>query len=127
MCCILFKKIVYVLWVLANLYVIYSGGKTCYTYFMAGNTLNAVLTGLAVVGFTLLTAFIIYRDVKSYYNKKNGVKVYPYDCGNCKNNPKSDEGNDKSKCPNKFAEIKLWCGVDECKYWEATEKDDDNS
>ena len=117
MCCILFKKIVYVLWVLANLYVIYSGGKTCYIYYTAGNTLYAVLTGLAVVGFTLLTAFIIYRDVKSYYNKKNGVKVYPYDCGNCKN---------ESECPNKFAKMKLWCDIDECKYWEATENNDNN-
>lgn len=122
----MFKKIVYGLWVLMNIYLIFEWSKQTYQYYVTGNITGAIVRFICIIGFTLLTAFIIYRDIKGYYNKKNGVKVYPHDCGNCKNNPKSDEGNDKSKCPNKFAEMKLWCGVDECKYWEATENDDNN-
>ena len=110
----MFKKIVYVLWVLANLYVIYSGGKSCYIYYTAGNTLYAVLTGLAVVGFTLLTAFIIYRDIKDYSNKKKHIPTYPNYCGLCTY---------QNDCPNKHAGIKLLCGVDECKYWKADKEE----
>lgn len=104
----MFKKVVYALWVLANLYVIYSGGKGCYAYYVAGNTLYAVLTGLIVVGFTLLTAFIIHRDIKDHFNRKNKVPSYPNYCGLCKY---------EKECPNKHAELKLLCGVNECKYW----------
>lgn len=104
----MFRKVIYALWVLMNIYLIYEWGKQSYQYYVAGNTTGAIVRFILIIGFTLLTAFIIYRDIKDYFNKKKKVPTYPNYCGLCTY---------QKECPNKHAELKLLCGVNECKYW----------
>ena len=109
----MFKKGFYAIWVLMNIYVIISACRTSYQYFLDGNIAEAIFRIALIVGFTFLTVFIIYRDIKRAINKKKDVKVYPNSCGICKH---------QDKCPNKLAEFKYLCGIDECKYWEDEEE-----
>ena len=108
------KKVFYAIWVLMNIYVIISACRTSYQHFSEGYIISAIFIIALTVGFTALTAFIIYRDIKSAINKKKDVKVYPHHCGICKH---------QDNCPNKMAEFKLLCGIDECKYWEDWEEE----
>ena len=105
----MFRKIIYVLWVLMNIYVIYEWGKQTYQYYVTGDIIGAIVRFILIIGFTLLTVVIIYRDAKRHFNRKKKVPTYPGYCGLCKH---------QKECPNKHAELKLLCGIDECKYWE---------
>ena len=109
----MFRKTIYVLWVLMNIYVIYEWGKQTYQYYVTGDTVGAIVRFILIIGLILLTAFIIYRDIKNHSNRKKKVPTYPYYCGLCKH---------QKECPNKHAELKLLCGIDECKYWENEEE-----
>ena len=106
------RKIIYALWVLMNICFIFECGRQSYQYYIGGDTTGAIVRFILIIGFTLLTGFIIYRDIKDHFKRKKKVPTYPNYCGLCKY---------KKECPNKHAELKLLCGVNECKYckyWE---------
>lgn len=104
----MFRKIIYALWVLMNIYLIIEWSKQIYQYYITSNTTEAIIRFIIIISFTLLTAFIIYRDIKDHFNRKNNIPTYPSYCGLCKH---------QNECPNKHAELKLLCGINECKYW----------
>ena len=104
----MFRKVTYALWVLLNLYLIFDWSRQCYQYYVNGNTTGAIIRLVLIIGFVLLTALIIYRDIKDYLNRKNHIPTYPNYCGQCVY---------QNECPNKPAKLKLFCGVKECKYW----------
>lgn len=105
----MFRKIIYALWVLMNIYLIVEWSKQIYQYYITGNTTGSIIRFIIIIGFTLLTGFIIYRDIRDHFNRKKNIPTYPNYCGLCKY---------QNKCPNKHAELRLLCGINECKYWE---------
>ncbi len=66
----MFRKIIYALWLLMNIYLIYEWGKQIYKYYVIGNTAGAVISLILTISYTLLTAAIIYRDIRSHFNRK---------------------------------------------------------
>lgn len=66
----MFRKIIYALWVLMNIYLIYEWGKQIYQYYVIGNTARVIISLILTIGYTLLPAFIIYRDIRGHFNRK---------------------------------------------------------
>lgn len=66
----MFRKIIYALWVLMNIYLIYEWGKQIYQYYVTGNTAGAIISLILTISYTLLTASIICRDIRSHFNRK---------------------------------------------------------
>lgn len=66
----MFRKITYALWVLLNIYLIYEWGKQIYRYYVIGNTAGFIISLILTIGYALLTASIIYRDIRSHFNRK---------------------------------------------------------
>lgn len=67
------RKIIYALWVIINICFIFEGGRQSYQYYVDGDTTGAVVRFIFIIGFTLLTGFIIYRDIKDHFKRKKNV------------------------------------------------------
>lgn len=75
----MFRKVIYALWVLMNLYLIVDWFNQSYQYYVNGNTTGAIVRFILIIGYILLIAFIIYRDIKDHFNRKKNVLTYPLD------------------------------------------------
>jgi len=63
-----------------NIYLIFEWGKQTYQYYVTGDTTGAIVRFILIIGFTLLTAFIVYRDTKNHFNRK---KKSEWMCPSC--------------------------------------------
>lgn len=57
------RKIIDIIWILANICVIYASGESAYHNFVIGDTPRAILQTVVIIGFIILTVFIIIKDV----------------------------------------------------------------
>lgn len=70
----MFRKVIYALWVLMNLYLIVEWSKQSYQFYVNGNTAEAIVRFMLTIGFILLTALIIYRDMRSISKEAHNDK-----------------------------------------------------
>lgn len=71
----MFRKIIYAFWALMNICFIFYLYKQIYQYCVDGNIIKAILMCIFTIIFILLTALILYRDIKNYFSEKRKTQV----------------------------------------------------
>lgn len=66
------RKIIDIIWILANICIIYASVMSAYHNFMVGDTSRAILQTVVIIGFIILTVFIIIKDVIPDFKKRKG-------------------------------------------------------
>lgn len=57
------KKIIDIIWILLNIYIVYNSAMSAYHNFMIGDILKAILLTVVNIVFIIITIFIIIKDV----------------------------------------------------------------
>lgn len=66
------RKIIDIIWILANICIIYASGASAYHTFIIGDTSRAILQTVVIIGFIILTVFIIIKDVVPDFKERKG-------------------------------------------------------
>lgn len=57
------RKIIDIIWILLNIYIVYNSTMSAYHNFMIGDISRAILLTVVNIVFIIITVFIIIRDV----------------------------------------------------------------